>query len=178
MFMSTMFRLFTARHAIRQGLRIAMTFGIILSQGWASFSFIPNAAAEQIGAENPRRWSGEASLTGAIQIGPEAARSVAATVYGAFLPASDTPVSTTHSPLQSGSSGIRVYEQHDVNCANPQYPEVSLPYERKNNSGVIDKYLYVCIDGEGTLQLTLHTKALGYGPVSYTHLTLPTILLV
>ncbi|MBN2005900.1 MAG: hypothetical protein JXA21_21255 [Anaerolineae bacterium] len=67
------------------------------------------------------------------------------------------------SHAQGVVSGTRIYGQ-DVNCANPQSPEVSLPYEDLTNGyWSIGKTFYLCVDGYGSINLTLHAEVLGYG---------------
>jgi len=148
-----------ARRVIRQGLHAGIVFLFVLGHGGGGVisSLTPVAAAESGLAESVYNSSAAAPVES------EAARDVAGAVYGPVLPAGAASVSTP-APRQSTSPGIQVYEQSDVDCANPQYSAISLPYEAKSESQALIKYLYVCIAGTGSVQLTLHAEALGvYG---------------
>jgi len=59
-------------------------------------------------------------------------------------------------------SGIRIYASR-VDCDDPDVPEITLPYEAFGDEGQrLDKTLYVCVDAEGTAQLTMWAETLGY----------------
>lgn len=66
-------------------------------------------------------------------------------------------------PAQAQVPGIKVYEKADVNCANPQYPEASLPFHEEGEQATRSKYLYICSEGADA-HVALFAGALGYGP--------------
>lgn len=65
---------------------------------------------------------------------------------------------------------IKFYEQTDVDCANPQYPPVELPFlfHQDGVTGPLGhhKWLYMCSDG-ATVHLKLKAKATGKNTYSY-----------
>ena len=85
---------------------------------------------------------------------------VVASAEAASLPGS---LSSTPPP------GIQVYEQSDVDCANPQYPEASLPFELMESGGIHSKTFYLCSSG-AWVYVELFAGYLGYGGATWTEL--------
>ncbi len=151
--------------ASRRRLRALIALLLILCQGWAPFASAPVLADVSTESNGLPGELVAAPLPAGKSYGAEAAPAPNG-AYGPALPAGGLPAAGNQSHAQGVLSGIRIYQQN-VNCADPQYPEVTLPYEELTNAWKsIGGTYYLCVDGYGFINLNLHAEVLGYGSVA------------